>query len=136
MGRFGEPVRVHGQFYYRYPDVPRDWWQLSDRKSSCWVLGDVGTHFIDLLRWYLGDAKTVHGHLSNKAYGRSADYAFLTIGFKNGAVGTVSASLAVTGGGGMELLGTDGYSAHALNRARIDPSGVYTSSGWPRFMAR
>ncbi len=108
-GRFGEPVHVHGQFHFRYPEVPRNWWRLSDKKSGVWVLGDVGTHFIDLLRWYLGDAKTVHGHLSNKAYGRSADYAFLTIGFKNGAVGTVSASLAVTVGGGMELLGTEGY---------------------------
>ena len=91
-GRFGAPVHMHGQFHYRYPHVPDDWWRLDDAKSGCWVLGDVGTHFIDLLRWFNGEAKSVHAHLSNKAYGRSADTAFLTIGFENGAVGTISAS--------------------------------------------
>ena len=108
-GRFGAPVRMHGQFHYRYPHVPDDWWRLDDETSGCWVLGDVGTHFIDLLRWFNGEAKTVHAHLSNKAYGRSADTAFLTIGFENGAVGTISASTAVTSGGGIELLGSEGY---------------------------
>lgn len=107
-GRFGAPVRVHGQFYYRYPDIPEGWWRLADETSGCWVLGDVGTHFIDLLRWYLGEAKTVRAHLSNKAFGRSADYAFLALGFANGALGTLSASLAVTAGGGLELLGSEG----------------------------
>ncbi len=108
-GRFGEPVQMHGQFHYRYGDVPSNWWRLDDRKSGCWVLGDVGTHFVDLLRWYLGEAKTVHAHLSNKAFKRSADYAFLTLSFRNGAVGTMSSSLAVTVGGGLELLGTEGH---------------------------
>ena len=108
-GQFGAPVRMHGQFHYRYPHVPDDWWRLDDETSGCWVLGDVGTHFIDLLRWFNGEAKTVHAHLSNKAYGRSADTAFLTIGFENGAVGTISASVAVTSGGGIELLGSEGY---------------------------
>ena len=108
-GRFGAPVQMHGQFHYRYPQVPDDWWRLDDETSGCWVLGDVGTHFIDLLRWFNGEAKTVHAHLSNKAYGRSADYAFLSIGFGNGALGTVSSSLAVTVGGGIELLGSEGY---------------------------
>lgn len=107
-GRFGAPVRVHGQFYYRYPDIPEGWWRLADETSGCWVLGDVGTHFIDLLHWYLGEAKTVRAHLSNKAFGRSADYAFLALGFANGALGTLSASLAVTAGGGLELLGSEG----------------------------
>ena len=108
-GRFGAPVRMHGQFHYRYPVVPDDWWRLDDEMSGCWVLGDVGTHFIDLLRWFNGEAKTVHAYLSNKAYGRSADTAFLTIGFENGAAGTISASVAVTSGGGIELLGSEGY---------------------------
>ena len=106
-GRFGEPVHMHGQFRYRYPDVPDDWWRLDDAKSGCWVLGDIGTHFIDLMRWFNGEAKTVHAHLSNKAYGRSADTAFLSIGFENGAFGTISASVAVTTGGGIELLGSE-----------------------------
>ena len=74
-GRFGAPVHMHCQFRYRYPEVPDDWWRLDDEKSGCWVLGDIGTHFIDLLRWFNGEAKTVHAHLANKAYGRSADTA-------------------------------------------------------------
>ena len=59
-GRFGAPVRMHGQFHYRYPVVPDNWWRLDDETSGCWVLGDIGTHFIDLLRWFNGEAKTVH----------------------------------------------------------------------------
>ena len=108
-GRFGAPVQMHGQFHFRYPEVPRDGWRLSDETSGCWVLGDVGTHFIDLLRWFNGEAKTVHAHLSNKGYGHSPDYAFLSIDHENGAVGTISTSLAVNGGGGIELLGSEGY---------------------------
>ena len=108
-GRFGAPVRMHGQFHYRYPEVPSDWWRFDDALSGCWVLGDVGTHFIDLLRWFNGEAKSVHAHLSNKAYGRSADTAFVSIEFGNGALGTISASVAVTSGGGIELLGSEGY---------------------------
>ena len=108
-GRFGEPVHMHCQFRYRYPDVPDDWWRLDDAKSGCWVLGDIGTHFIDLLRWFNGEATSVHAHLSNKAYRRSADTAFLSIGFENGALGTVAASVAVTTGGGFELLGSESH---------------------------
>ena len=108
-GRFGEPVQMHGQFHYRYPHVSEDWWRLDDETSGCWVLGDVGTHFIDLLRWFNGEAKSVHAHLSNKAYGRSADTAFLSMNMENGALGTISASVAVTAGGGIELLGSEGY---------------------------
>ena len=106
-GRFGAPVHMHCQFRYRYPEVPDDWWRLDDAKSGCWVLGDIGTHFIDLLRWFNGEAKTVHAHLANKAYGRSADTAAVSIGFANGAVGTITASTAVTTGGGFELLGSE-----------------------------
>ena len=98
---------MHCQFRYRYPEVPDDWWRLDDAKSGCWVLGDIGTHFIDLLHWFNGEAKTVHAHLANKAYGRSADTAVVSIGFANGAVGTITASTAVTTGGGFELLGSE-----------------------------
>jgi len=108
-GRFGQPVQMHGRFHYRYPQVPEDWWRLDDATSGCWILGDVGTHFIDLLRWFNGEAKTVHAHLSNKGYGRSADTAFLSMDFENGALGTLSTSVAVSTGGGIELLGSEGY---------------------------
>lgn len=108
-GRYGDPVHVHCQFHFRYAHLPPDWWRLDDKRSGVWVLGDLGTHLIDLLRWHLGEAKTVHGHLSNKYFGhRSADFAFLTIGFKNGAVGTLAASTGNATGARLEFLGTNG----------------------------
>lgn len=51
----------------------------------------------------------MHAHLSNKGYGRSADHTLLSTGFENGAVGTISTSVAVTADGGIELLGSEGY---------------------------
>lgn len=109
-GKYGKPICVRAQLYFAYPRPPAEWRQ---KKAMCggWTLGDVGTHLIDLLRWFLGDPDAVRGELSNLKFGyETEDHALVTIRFKNGALGVADGS---TGAGApsprLELHGSDGY---------------------------
>ncbi len=101
LGRFGTPVHGRCQLYYPYPeDVgyrgrgKLGGWHSYDKQVGGWAYGDCGTHLIDQLRWFLGDAKKViASHNSNPSWGyRTPDHAVAMITFKNGAVGTIAAS--------------------------------------------
>jgi 1,5-anhydro-D-fructose reductase (1,5-anhydro-D-mannitol-forming) len=87
-------------------------WRGFPKRSGGWALGNIGTHLIDLARWFMGDVDEVYGHLSNQAWGLKVDdHALVAMGFKNGASGTIMAGMSrVTGGTGrLELYGTTGY---------------------------
>jgi 1,5-anhydro-D-fructose reductase (1,5-anhydro-D-mannitol-forming) len=109
-GKYGKPICVRAQLYFAYKRPAAEWRR---KKAMCggWALGDVGTHLIDLLRWFLGDAAQVRGELSNLKFGyETEDHALVTVRFKNGALGVADAS---TGAGApaprLELYGSESY---------------------------
>jgi 1,5-anhydro-D-fructose reductase (1,5-anhydro-D-mannitol-forming) len=109
-GEFGKPVYVRAQLYFAYPRPPREWRQQR-ATSGGWAICDVGTHMIDLLRWFLGDAADVHGELSSNKFGyETDDHALVTVRFENGALGVADGS---TGAGApaprLELYGSERY---------------------------
>ncbi len=109
-GKFGKPICVRGQLYFAYPRPPGEWRQKR-ATSGGWAICDVGTHLIDLLRWFLGDAADVHGELSSQKFGyETDDHAVVTVRFENGALGIADGS---TGAGApaprLELYGSDQY---------------------------
>jgi predicted dehydrogenase len=86
-------------------------WRLDGERANG-ILGDLGSHLIDLARWFNGDITRVAAHLGNfvQRYhddGRPVvpanDAALLTVEFANGSHGTIHTSaVAYTGGRGLE----------------------------------
>lgn len=60
-GKLGQPLYAYAYMENRV-DVPRDWWPAWVRKSSpAWFLG---SHFIDLFRWFIGGRNGVRVYAS------------------------------------------------------------------------
>ena len=108
-GQFGDPVFFRAQLYFAYPEAPAEWRQKKER-SGGWALSDIGTHLIDLSRWFMGDVEAAQGILSSPRWGfETDDHAIVTMRFKGGAVAIADAS---TGAGGLarfEMYGTEAY---------------------------
>jgi predicted dehydrogenase len=72
-----------------------------DRQRGCGILGDLGSHMIDLALWYIGDIARVSASLavfadqakvSNRNLEPANNSAVLTVEFVNGAHGVIQAS--------------------------------------------
>ena len=84
------------------PNIPWDWW--SDEQLGGGQLNALGSHYIDILQWWFGDVKTVHGclktitperNINGKTETRavtSDEYAFFHLQFEN----SVNASVVVS----------------------------------------
>ncbi len=109
-GAFGKPFAARTQLFVSYAQPPAEW-RRTKATSGGWAVCDIGTHGIDLLRWFLGEPEHVHAELSNLRFGlETDDYAQVTLRFAGGVVGVVEAS-AGTGAPPprVELYGTEGY---------------------------
>jgi len=93
-------------------------WRFDGHRSNG-ILGDLGSHMIDLARWYVGDIARVSGHLStfverpgpdgqphdpaNADNNAANDAALISVQFANGAQGTILVSaVAYVGNRGIE----------------------------------
>ncbi len=72
-----------------------------DRQQGHGILGDLGSHLIDLARWYVGDIAKVSGHLATyvarpgpdgQVLDPANDSALVALEFANGAQGTIHVS--------------------------------------------
>ena len=77
-------------------------WRFDRSEAGSGVIGDIGSHFLDLARWFLGEVSSI-GCLSRsfvpraerpdgRPYERSEDSAVMTLEFASGAYATVLAS--------------------------------------------
>ena len=75
-------------------------WRFDNQRANG-VLGDLGSHMIDLARWFVGEIVTVQAHLATfidrpgidgRPLDPANDSAFLTVGFANGEHGAIQAS--------------------------------------------
>ena len=83
-----------------YGRARRYGWRFDGRRSNG-ILGDLGSHAIDLARWYVGDIARVSGHLGTfvdrpgpdgEPLDPANDAALLSAEFANGAQGTILVS--------------------------------------------
>ena len=110
-GRYGEPLEARVQVYHPYVAPPPAWRQ-NRKRSGGWAIGDIGTHLLDVLRWFMhAEAGGVSGHLSNRCWHfRTDDHAAVSVRFRNGAIGHITACTGAAGGAPrVEFYGTKGY---------------------------
>ncbi|MFP4005855.1 MAG: Gfo/Idh/MocA family protein [Candidatus Hadarchaeia archaeon] len=87
-------IRFHGGHSGPYDTwgAKTDWFNKKDEVGGGALL-DLGTHYIDLLRWYVGEissVKAVGGNLAGKSEGE--DNALVLLDFEEGPFGQVDAS--------------------------------------------
>jgi predicted dehydrogenase len=99
-GYIGRCFHAQFQFLCDYGRDGQYAWRF-DRQRSNGILGDLGSHMIDLARWIVGDISRVNAHLAinvdrvnsdDRALSSANDAAVLTLEFANGAQGILQVS--------------------------------------------
>jgi predicted dehydrogenase len=120
-GYLGRPFQCSMRYVCGFGRDPQDRWRLDPQRARG-VVGDIGSHMIDLALWYLGDAAGVSARLTSfvgrvdsqgQRVETTNDAAALTLAFQNGAQATLQLSSVVhVGDRGQEqhivLSGEDG----------------------------
>jgi len=98
-GELGEVQIVYatniasGPFLYRAEsDIPRpvpDWW-FKKELTGGGALMDVGSHMINLVRWYLGEISNVKSHLGYRFNLDLEDHAICILNFQSGQIAIIN----------------------------------------------
>lgn len=110
-GRVGNANHCQVSYVHGNGRRPGYRWRMDGDRANG-ILGDLGSHLIDMMRWFNGDIARVSAHLANvvprqhedgRPVTPTNDAALLTLEFANGAQGLIhTSSLAYTGGRGLE----------------------------------
>jgi predicted dehydrogenase len=138
-GEFGDIQRFRGEYMQGWlsdPDIPWSWRHDEDA-AGAGVVGDVGSHTIDLARWLVGDIEKISGHLQTVIDERPVDDAEETrpvttddeysalAEFDSGAMGVFEGSRVATGKKGensIEIYGSKGgfrFDMERLNELEV-----------------
>ncbi|TVM18297.1 hypothetical protein DPQ33_05965 [Oceanidesulfovibrio indonesiensis] len=129
---FGPPVEARARMFHAYP-APPPTWRAKKATSGGWAINDIGTHLIDLLRWFLGEAETVRGELATKRFHVEADdHAVVMARFDSGGLGLMECSTGAPGPGFLlEVYGTEGFAVAKDVMFGQGGSMMLMESGWP-----
>lgn len=93
-GRIGKPFFIHGQFASMGPYADFEKRHRSfyfDPESGGGVMFDSASHLFDLMRWYLGEVRTVKASHGNHVEGVAVDdVASVSLEFESGCIGALS----------------------------------------------
>ena len=85
------------------------------------IVGDLGSHIIDLARYFAGEVSRVHGQY--RLFGETNESMIATVDFAGGAVGSIEATHVATGRGGnyrrVEVHGTKGAAIFWFTRPSL-----------------
>jgi predicted dehydrogenase len=119
-GELGELRHFRGTYQQDWGAAEIDAWRFDKAAAGSGALGDLGAHVIDLARYLVGEITDVQAQLATFWPGREVDDAVsATVGFDNGAVGTIEATRFATGRKNAfrwELYGSKGAVAFDLER--------------------
>jgi predicted dehydrogenase len=150
-GEFGEIRRFKGQYLQDWQaDPDTEWsWRNDEETAGSGVVGDVGSHTIDLARWLVGDIDQVSGHLETFITERPVadedetrpvttddEYSAL-VEFENGAVGVFEGSRVATGkkgGNTIEVYGSEGGFRFTMERLNELEVSTAETSGFERIL--
>lgn len=125
--RIGQ-VRYARAFWTAAVSDPKNWRAQSDQ-ASYWALSAVGTHLIDLWRWYFGDPARLAGHLAKPIHnGPNDELSTLIFDYPNCLMAELTVAAIFGGGNRIELYGDDGtITADGLFGSL--PTGTITLNG-------
>ena len=129
-GYVGRPHHLNLRYFTGFGREPGYNWRFDTGVAGSGVLGDLGSHWLHLARWLLGEIDEI-GCITGRAYERpnrpdgsdyerSEDWAIMTVRFAGGASGTLQVSAVCWEGSDfnqthhLDLHGTDG-TVYAFN---------------------
>jgi len=132
-GELGEIVHFRSRYLQSWGwEAAADDWHFDPAVAGSGALGDLGAHTIDLARYLVGEIRVVSGFVRTFVPGRAVDDAFVaTVGFENGATGTLEASRLARGRinhNAFELNGTKGsvaFDQERMNELQISDGGAF-----------
>lgn len=129
-GYLGEPYHVNLRYYSGGARDSGYSWRFDTAEAGPGILGDLGSHFIYLARWFFGEVTEVSAmlgwradrpHPQGRVYEQGDDVALLHLRFANGALGSITASGIAHEPAGfdqrqeMELHGSEGTLRHRID---------------------
>ena len=106
-GRIGQ-VRYARALWTASLSDPSNWRAQSDQ-ASYWALSAVGTHLVDLWRWYFGEPASVGGCLARPIHnGPNDEISTLVLEYPNRLLAELTVAAIFGGGNRLELYGDNG----------------------------
>src|SRR3954471_7635812 len=135
-GSFGKITRVRGSNCHTgalggWFDT--EWrWMADPKLAGCGAFGDLGTHSLDIMLWWMGDVTAATAAL-DKGTGRYGDCDETGEGlmkFKNGAIGTLAAGwVDVANPVAYVISGTEGHAAVINNQLFVQSKKIEGADG-------
>jgi predicted dehydrogenase len=135
-GAFGEITRVrhtncHSGSLGGWFDT--DWrWMADPEQAGCGAFGDLGTHSLDILLWWLGDVSRVTADIDvvTERYGDCDEYGEGMIKFESGAIATMAGGwVDVAHPVGIIISGTEGHAHVADGKLFFKSANVEGADG-------
>lgn len=131
-GYVGTPFHLNMRYFTGYARDHEYNWRFDADIAGPGVLGDLGSHWLHVARWLLGEVSDI-GCVTNSFYGRgprpdgspyeqNEDSATMTVRFKSGAIGTLQVCA-------VSWEGTDFNQTHHLDLHGSDGT-VYSINDW------
>jgi predicted dehydrogenase len=106
-GQIGQ-VRYARAFLTAQAQDPKGW-RAHREQSRYWALSAVGTHLIDLWRWYFGEPTSIGGGLASPVYQSPNDeVSILVFDYSGRLLAELSVAAVFRGGNRLELYGAGG----------------------------
>jgi 1,5-anhydro-D-fructose reductase (1,5-anhydro-D-mannitol-forming) len=125
-GELGELRHVRAQWSWPAPDASN--WRAGPEVGRWWSLAGVGTHCLDLIRWFLvprcGEVVRVTGLTSRAVWnGPHDETAVVALAFESGATAEFCSSVQFPSPSRLEVYGSTGY---VVGTGTLGPHGAGT----------
>jgi predicted dehydrogenase len=101
-GYVGQPYHLSMRYFAGYARAGSYAWRFDEAKAGSGILGDLGSHWLDMATWMLGDATAISANSDRfvprqprpdgSAYSQAEDNAVILVRFASGASATLQIS--------------------------------------------
>jgi predicted dehydrogenase len=130
-GFLGRPYHLNLRYFAGFARGGEYSWRFDRDRAGSGVLGDLGSHWLHLARWLLGEVTSISAQAAHfverqprpdrQPYTPTEDWATMTVRFASGAVGCLQVSAVAHEGGGFgQIHELDAHGAGGTLHASID----------------